>query len=66
MSKRMLSLALALVFCLGLTLPACAAEKTDGSAGTAGGSTVTDAKGNTYTLSNLVYNRPNHPALWLL
>ena len=52
MSKKMLSLTLALVLCLGLTLPACAAEKTDGSAGTAGGSTVTDAKGNTYTLSN--------------
>ena len=52
--QKTLSFALALVLCLGLTLPACAAEKTDGPTGTAGSSTVSDTKGNTYTLSNSI------------
>ena len=54
MSKKMLSLALALVLCLGLTLPACAAEKTDSSVNAAGSTTVTDTGGKTHTLSNPV------------
>ena len=54
MSKKMLSLALALVLCLGLTLPACAAEKTDSSVNAAGSTTVTDTGGKTHTLSNSV------------
>lgn len=44
MKKRLLSLALALVLCLGLTIPASAANQP-------GDTTVKDAKGNTYTLS---------------
>ncbi len=54
MSKKMISLALVLVLCLGLTLPACAAEKTDSPAGTAGSFKITDTKGNAYTLSNAI------------
>lgn len=54
MSKKMLSLALALVLCLGLTLPACAAERTDSSVNAAGSTTVTDTGGKTHTLSNPV------------
>ncbi len=54
MSKKMLSLALALVLCLGLMLPACAAEKTDSSVNAAGSTTVTDTGGKTHTLSNPV------------
>ena len=52
--KKTLSFALALVLCLGLTLPACAAEKTYGPTGTAGSSTVSGTKGNNYTLSNSI------------
>lgn len=52
--KKTLSFALALALCLGLTLPACAAEKTNGPAGTVGSSLVSDANGNTYTLSNSI------------
>lgn len=55
MSKKLLSLALALAISLGLTLPACAAESTNNLANTtgkAGSSTFNDTKGNTYTLSN--------------
>ena len=55
--KKTLSFALALVLCLGLTLPACAAENTDNSAkvsAKAGDTTVTDKNGNTYTPSNPV------------
>lgn len=48
--KKTLSLALALVLCLGLVLPACAAE----AAANAGDTTVTDKNGNVYTLSNPV------------
>ena len=54
MSKKMLSLTLALVLCLGLTLPACAAEKTDSSVNAAGSTTVTDTGGKTHTLSSPV------------
>lgn len=50
--KKTLFFALAL--CLGLTLPACAAEKTDGPTGTVGSSAVSDTEGNTYTLSNSI------------
>ena len=52
MKKKTLSLALALVMCLGLTVPACAA-------GEPGDTTVTDVKGNRYTLSNpILYTVP--------
>lgn len=43
--KKILSLALAMVICLSLTVPALAAGKT-------GDTTVKDVKGNTYTLSS--------------
>lgn len=43
--KKLLSLILASALCLGLTVPALAAGKS-------GDTTVTDTKGNTYTLSN--------------
>lgn len=42
--KKLLSLALALALCLGLTVPALAIGKV-------GDTTVTDSKGNVYTLS---------------
>lgn len=42
--KKLLSFALALVLCLGLTIPASAANQP-------GDTTIKDAKGNTYTLS---------------
>lgn len=45
MMKKLLSLALAVALCLGLTVPALAADQP-------GDTTVTDAKGNVYTLSN--------------
>lgn len=45
MMKKLLSLALAVALCLGLTVPALAANQP-------GDTTVTDAKGNVYTLSN--------------
>mgnify|MGYP005969311173 CR=1 FL=1 len=45
MKKKILSLALASALCLSLTVPALAANQP-------GDTTVTDAKGNTYTLSN--------------
>lgn len=51
--KKLLSLALALVLCLGLTIPALAVGKI-------GDTTVTDSKGNVYTLSQpiiQVYSR---------
>lgn len=45
--KKLFSLALALALCFSLTVPALAAGKS-------GDTTVTDSKGNTYTLSNSI------------
>lgn len=47
MKKKTLSLALALAVCLGLTVPAFAAE--------AGDTTIVDANGIAYKLSNRLY-----------